>query len=379
MKYILFLLLIIPFTGKTQIQISGQVADEFGFFIADVLVYVDGSSISTYTNPEGNFSISIPNGNYNLVFRKEDYQNHFVQINNSSQSNLQIQLEGTAVALEEAVIVSMSEEDWKHYFEIFKQNFLGRNKAAENCEILNPKAVKFRYDKESNKIIANANAPLLITNSYLGYKMEYDVSEFYIDFNTNYNYMAGTVLFTELKGNAGKQKRWSKNRETSYLGSIMHFFRSLHKQKLKENGFIINRLIRQENPSYKIYQENLKKLQQIGGIFEGGSPPAKIIQTLIKAEVPYDSLIVKSNQTVFMKFDGLYDVEFINEKEDLDYARMNGQSLIGNQTSVIQLIGDKLVEIEPNGNFYPPADFLTEGYFTWEKNANLLPLDYEPD
>lgn len=379
MKYLIFLLLIIPFAGKTQIQISGQVADEFGFFIPDVLVYVDGSSISTYTNSEGNFSLTIPNGNYNLVFRKENYQNYFIPIN-ASQTNLQIKLTENAVALEEAVIVSMTEDEWKYYFGIFKQNFLGRNEAAKKCEILNPKAVRFRFDQEKNKITATAREPIIISNPYLGYKLEYDLVEFFIDYKSNYNYMAGTVLFTEMKGNNSKQKRWIKNRQESYYGSIMHFMRSLYKQELKENGFVINRLIRQENPSYKKYQENLKKSMESGETLNIGNPPPKIIQTLIKAEVPYDSLIIKSNETVFMNFEGLYDVEFIHEKEDMGYvSKVKGQSLIGNQTSVIQLIGDKIVEIVVNGNFYPPADFLTEGYFTWEKNANLLPLDYEPD
>lgn len=377
MKYLIFLLLVIPFTGKAQIQIEGQVSDEFGFFIPDVLVYVDGSSISTYTNSQGNFSLSIPSGNYNLVFRKENYQNYFLTIN-SSQSNLQIKIKENAVALDEAVIISMSEDDWKHYFEIFKQNFLGRNHAAKECEIQNPKSVRFRYDEENRKITATAKEPIVISNPYLGYKIEYDLIEFFIDYNANHSYMAGTVLFTEMKGNNSKQKRWKKNRQESYNGSIMHFMRSLYKNQLKENGFVINRLIREENPSYKKYQENLKRLQETGGVFDGGTPPPKITQTLIKADVPYEKLIIKSNDSVFMSFDGLYDIEFVNEKEDVDFARMNGQNLIGNQVSVIQLINDKMVEIVANGNFHPPADFLTEGYFTWEKNANLLPLDYEP-
>lgn len=378
MRYLIYLLLIIPFAGKTQIQISGQVSDEFGFFMSDVLVYVDGSSISTYTNPDGIFSLSIPDGNYNLVFRKENYQNYFVSIN-SSKSNLQIKLNENAVALDEAVIVSMTEAEWKYYFGVFKQNFLGRNQAAEKCEILNPKAVKFRYDKENKTITATAATPIIISNPYLGYNIEYDLVEFFIDYKSSYNYMAGTVLFTEMKGSSSKQKRWNKNRQESYYGSIMHFMRSLYKKELKENGFVINRLIRQENPSYKKYQENLKKAKDKGETINIGSPPSKIIQTLIKADVPYDSLIVNSNGAIFMNFDGLYDVEFINEKEDWDYVSMiKGQNLIGNQVSVIQLMGEKKVEIVANGNFYPPADFLTEGYFTWEKNANLLPLDYEP-
>lgn len=378
MKYLIFLLLIIPLTGKAQIQISGEVSDEFGLFVSDVLVYVDGSSISTYTDPEGKFSLEIPNGNYNLVFRKANYKNQFIPVN-SSKSGLRITLTEEAVALDEAVIVSMSEEDWKYYFEIFKQNFLGRNDAAEKCEILNPKAVKFRYDKENRKITATANVPIIITNPYLGYRLEYDLVEFFIDYQSNYNYMAGTVLFTELKGSNSKQKRWNKNRQESYYGSVMHFMRALYKQELKENGFVINRLLREENPEYKKYQEDIKKLQENGETLKIGNPPPKIIQTLIRAEVPYDRLVMKNGSSVFMNFEGLYDVEFIHEKEDIDYVqRVKGENLVGNQVSVIQLIGTKLVEIASNGNFYPPADFLTEGYFTWEKNANLLPLDYEP-
>ena len=379
MKYLLFfLLIIIPFTGKAQIQISGQISDEFGFSISDVLVYIDGSSISTYSDVDGKFLLEISDGNYNLVFRKENYQKQFLSVH-SSEENLKIQMKETAISLDEALIVGMSEEDWKYYFEIFKQNFLGRNQAAQQCEILNPKVVKFRYDEENKKITASSKAPIEIENNYLGYKLEYDLVEFYIDYQTNYTYMAGTVLFSEMQGSKSKQKRWNKNREESYYGSIMHFMRALYNQKLKENGFIINRLIREENPDYAKFQENLKKMRDSGQRITIESPPPKIIQKLIKAEVPYDSLLVKSQNQVFINFDGLYDVEFINEKEDLDYAKSNGQQLVGNQVSVIQLIGDKFVEIAPNGNFYPPADFLTEGYFTWEKNANLLPLDYEPE
>ena len=52
--------------------------------------------------------------------------------------------------------------------------------------------------------------------------------------------MAGTILFKDLHKSQPK-KKYIKNRSTTYLGSGMHFMRSLAEQKLKEEGFTIYR------------------------------------------------------------------------------------------------------------------------------------------
>ncbi len=380
MRFLLFLILIIPFWGKAQIHIHGKIMDEFGFVVPDVLVYVDGSSISTYSDTNGEFSFKIPEGNYTLVFRKEEFQNAIFPIHPKTK-NVEIVLKKSeAIELDEAVIVQLSEEKWKEYYSQFITLFLGQNKAAEDCEILNPKSLRFQYDAENLVLTARAIEPIKIRNKFLGYHIEYDLADFSMDYRNQFQYVAGTSLFTEMEGSNSRKKKWMKNRLTSYEGSLMHFIRSLYEEKLKENKFVINRLVRKENPDFKIFQEKIQDMIDRGEVVNVGSAPPRIIQTLYKAEVSYDSLRIKNGNQTFLNFDGLYDIEFTGEKEDLEYVnRTMGKNLIGNQVSVIYLLNEKWVEIEPNGNFYPPKDLMTEGYFTWEKIANLLPLDYEPE
>lgn len=378
MKCIVGILFFISFACQSQVKISGKILDEFGFPVADVLVYVDGSSISVFTDTSGHFTLKIPEGNYQLVFRKDDFELQTLSVNPQTQFLEIVLQKSDRVNLDEAVIVQLSSEKWKEYFTLFQELFLGQNEAAKNCIIQNPKVLKFTYDQDNLTFSARANSPLRIENKYLGYIVEYDLTDFYMDFKTHQQYIAGTSLFAPMNGSKPREKKWTKNRENSYQGSLMHFIRSLYEEKLKENGFIVNRLIRKENPDYVVFKKRVQAMLDSGEAPKIQAAPPPIIQTLVLADVPYDSLRVRSGAKVFLNFEGLYDIEFMREKEDLEYVhRVKGQNLIGNQVSVLYLLNKKWVEIESNGNFYPPTDMMMEGYFTWEKIANLLPLDYQ--
>jgi hypothetical protein len=377
MKLLAFLVLLVSITIQAQVQLKGKVSDEFGFVISDCLVYIDGSSISTYTDSNGDYNLTVSSGNYTLVFRKEEYSSQIIQVI-PTQSNYDVILTKTTIELDEAVIVPISKEDWAFYFQTFKSYFLGKNQAGQKCEILNPKVIKFNFDKSNRVLTARAIQPLVIKNDFLGYQIQYDLDEFYVDYKNNLQYMAGTSLFSPLKGSSSKQKTWEKNRENSYRGSIMHFIRSLYNQNLKEEGFEINRLIRSENPDYTAYMDRIQTNRELGIKENLGKMPSKLIETLIREEIPYSNFIYKRNNRIFVHFQDFMNVEFKKEKEDPLYVQMQkSQQLIGNQVSVISLIGDKVIEIDANGNFYPATNLLAEEYFTWEKIGNLLPLDYE--
>ncbi|MGV0755048.1 hypothetical protein ACTS95_06305 [Empedobacter brevis] len=38
---------------------------------------------------------------------------------------------------------------------------------------------------------------------------------------------------------------------------------------------------------------------------------------------------------------------------------------------------DDLLKIEENGTYYHPANLVVEGYWSWEKIANMVPMDYK--
>jgi hypothetical protein len=128
MKLLAFLVLLVSITIQAQVQLKGNVSDEFGFVISDCLVYIDGSSISTYTDSNGDYKLTVSSGNYTLVFRKEEYSSQIIQVI-PTQSNYDVILTKTTIELDEAVIVPISKEDWAFYFQTFKSYFLGKNQA----------------------------------------------------------------------------------------------------------------------------------------------------------------------------------------------------------------------------------------------------------
>lgn len=368
--YLLFFLLSqIVFS---QNIVKGKVIDENSNPVNGASIYVDNSTINTKTNDRGEFELNLPNGQYNLIAKANLFENFILGINASDKKNHTIVLEPEVISLQETTVQAMSKEDWLYYYQVFLKLFLGDNEAASKCKIENAKDLRFKYDKQTKQLTASSRNPLLITNKYLGYKIEYDLIDFNVDYKTNYALTLGTALFTELKAGSSQQKKWKKNRQKSYLGSVNHFMKSIYYNKLDEDGYDVKRLIRKDNPAYQKYKDEIL----LGGTFDGAVPP-KILTYLINQKVPYDSLKVVKNNQQYLNFKGLYSVEYKKEKEDAEYAKQNGSSYIGNQLSIFALKEEELLKIEENGTYYHPANLIVEGYFSYEKIANLVPMDYK--
>ncbi|MDM1551746.1 carboxypeptidase-like regulatory domain-containing protein [Empedobacter falsenii] len=354
-----------------QNMIKGKVIDEKSLPIINAEIYVDNSTIKSKTNEKGEFELNLPNGQYNLIVRASLFENYILNVNTNQTNFYKVVLEPEVVALQETVVQAISKEDWLYYYQTFLKLFLGSNEAAKKCKIENPKDLRFKYDKSTKQLSATSRNPLIITNDYLGYKIEYDLVDFNINFKSNYVLTLGTALFTELKSSASKEKKWQENRRKSYLGSVTHFMKAVYDNKIEEEGYDVKRLIRKDNPEYiKFKEETL-----LGGRIEGKVPP-KIITYLVNQKVPSDSLKIVDNNDQYLNFKGLYSVEYKNEKEDLDYAKQNGAKYISNQLSIFAIKSD-LLKIEENGTYYHPANLVVEGYWSWEKIANMVPMDYK--
>ena len=355
----------------SQNIIKGNVVNENSKPIANTSIYVDGSTIQTKTNENGEFELNLPNGQYNIIARAEMYENYILSINTNQKQHYKIVLEPEIIALQEATVQAMSKDDWEYYYQTFVGLFLGSNEAAKKTKIENPKDLRFNYNKQTRELKATSRNPLIITNNYLGYKIEYDLVDFNLNYQTNYVLTLGTALFTKLNANSSKTKKWEENRKTSYLGSVTHFMKSIYDEKLEENGYDVKRLIRKENPAYQKFKDEML----IGGKISGNVPP-KIITYLINQKVPYDSLKIIDGKNQFLHFKGLFSVEYKKEKEDILYSKQNGSNYTSNQLSIFALKSD-LLKIEENGSYYHPGDLVVEGYWSWERIANMVPIDYK--
>ena len=355
----------------SQNIIQGVVFNENSTPISNASIYVDGSTIQTKSNTKGEFELNLPNGQYNIIVRADLYENFIQGINTSMKQTYKIILEPEVIALQETVVQTMSKKDWEYYYQTFIKLFLGSNDAAKKTKIENAKDLRFNYNKKTKELKASSRNPLIIKNDYLGYKIEYDLVDFKVNYQSNYVLTLGTAFFKELDGSSTKIKKWKENRKKSYLGSVNHFMKAIYQNRIEEEGYDVKRLIRKDNPDYLKFKDEML----LGGKVVSKVPP-KIITFLVNQKVPYDSLKIVDGSNQYLNFKGLYSVEYKKEKEDKVYAEQNGSNYISNQLSIFRINSD-LLKIEENGSYNNPEDLIVEGYWSWEKIANMVPMDYK--
>lgn len=374
MKYFQFLIVCLGmlffYPIFAQNLLKGKIVDEFDQPIENVVVMIDASSRSTKSNTLGEFQIDFPNGQHIVIFRHADFDLQRQSFQSSDLKVVKIILHEKVIELQEATVSVMSPADWNYYYSIFKENFLGINKAAKDCKILNPKILRFHFDAENRVLTATAKDPILIENNHLGYLVEYDLTDFMMDYKNQYLLVIGSSFFQDLKGSKSKHKRWNTNRKIAYNGSFTHFLKAVYHNQIIENGFDVKRYIRQDNPAYQEAVQRMKNGERNVQI------PSKMIAYLINQDVPIDSLVQSVENRKFMNFEGLYSVEYKNEKEDLDYVqKVKKGRFVGNQVSLFSLKAP--IEITPEGYYMHPGDVILEEYWTWEKFSLLLPIDYK--
>ena len=93
-----------PVSGQAaEATIQGKVTDEKGEGLPGVTVLLKGAATAVPTDYDGNYTITVPDGNGTLVFSYVGYQTQEVAINN--RTNINVTLEDDAKALEEVVVV----------------------------------------------------------------------------------------------------------------------------------------------------------------------------------------------------------------------------------------------------------------------------------
>lgn len=102
---LLFLLLI----GYTQLQataLKGKVYDHKGEVLPFASVYIQGTSIGTTTNVEGEYSLELAAGSYQIIYKYVGYQQELLEIEIGDRDIIQdVQLKALDMQMEEVVIV----------------------------------------------------------------------------------------------------------------------------------------------------------------------------------------------------------------------------------------------------------------------------------
>jgi hypothetical protein len=369
--------------------------------IALASIFLSNTSTGTTSNEQGVFTLgNIPAGRYELIVSCIGYET-FVKVVqlNADIDNLAITLKPKVNELQEVVVGDYEKGTWERWGKFFLDNFIGTSDFAADCSIKNTDAIRFKYFKKSKELEAYADEPLIIENKALGYRIRYQLEGFHYDYTTSTLLYQGYPLFEEMEGKESKQKKWHKRREQVYYGSQMHFMRSLFRNKLLEQGYQVQRVIKKPNLEKKriktLQQEQFKK-QRAEGNFVISLPASsdsadyyrKILQqpdytdNLYPALLSGDSIAYSVDSvTVGLDFLNHLQIIYTRAKEPADYlARMGETRSAAPQTSMITLSNKRQVNLLSNGMYYMGSDLLNSGYWAWsEKIAYMLPYDYWPD
>ncbi|MFD2145030.1 hypothetical protein [Mucilaginibacter antarcticus] len=98
------------------------------------------------------------------------------------------------------------------------------------------------FTTKNDILIADADDFLVIENKPLGYRIRYMLKNFGYNKTTDIVLYEGETSFEQLPGTDKMKKEWASNRLKTYKGSVMHFLRSVYRNRVSQEGFIVNKL-----------------------------------------------------------------------------------------------------------------------------------------
>lgn len=404
--YLLFLFCFVTQAAVAQHTLKGKVlAADTRQPIHLANVFLSNTSIGTVTNAEGLFTLEhFPPGRYDVVVSCIGYESYVTTIQYAQLPlTIEINLKPRINILEEVIVEPYEKNGWEKYGQFFLDNFIGTSALAKDCKLMNPKTVRFRFNKKENILRAFADEPIVLENRALGYTLKYDLKTFEYNYGTRIFYFQGYPLFEEMEtGRKRLQQRWEDNRADAYYGSLMHFMRSLFRNKLLPEGFEVRKLI-------KISEEEKKRVRTVfnkraytnfnGRIVvndsilgEGNmdtaayyrkvmSQPEKM-NVLIDKLLPGDSIAFAIDSfTAGLFFDDHLQVIYLYKQVPDEYLQANRLSVQAKSAVVSEIFlpRKKTIAVLANGSYYEGIDMISSGYWGWwEKLATMLPYDYKP-
>ncbi|MEO5647130.1 MAG: carboxypeptidase-like regulatory domain-containing protein [Chitinophagaceae bacterium] len=343
--------------SQTHYTVSGKIIDKNSkAALQGASVFAQNTTFGVATDAEGQFTLRLPAGGYDLVVTYTGYETESVRINNATaeDKNFSIELKPRERSLEEvSVVVSTEVKDgWVKYGGFFFENFIGKSEFSQQCQIRNPEVLKFYFSKKRNRLRVLANEPLVVANNALGYNIKYAIDSFTYDYNTSIAFFAGYPLFEEMEGDDVKKTLWKENREVAYAGSMLHFMRSLYNKTVEHEGFEVQFLVKNDDKETAL---QLKDIYPAINYLKDDS--AKTVE--FRPNQPDIAVIYKYEKP---------------EQVYLDLFDTNGSKEL--QVSLLNILPNESIVIEANGYYYEQADLTFNGYWGFEKVGDMVPYDF---
>ncbi|WP_017733713.1 carboxypeptidase-like regulatory domain-containing protein, partial [Nafulsella turpanensis] len=247
-----------------QVKIKGRVVDNSNNEPLEyVTVYLNSTTFGAVTNQSGEFNISAPPGEYEIVVSYLGYTPIIHQVKAEGElPPFLFKLSASEELLNEVKVEAKRDISWYQNLKVFKDSFLGTSKNAQRCKLLNPEVLIIDFDPATGVLKVKARDLLKIENPELGYRINYLLADYKYSMFEHYLAYSGYPNFEEMQAGRAKMKKYERKRLKAYNGSVMHFVRSLRAQKLEEEGFVLRRLVRKPNPN-RPGEEEIRRAREI--------------------------------------------------------------------------------------------------------------------
>ncbi len=348
----------IAFSQSTYFTITGKIIDgNTKAPMQGASVFAQNTTLGTATGADGTFTLWLPNGGYDVIVTFTGYETVSRRIStaDTTNKNMLIEIKQKEKSMEEVAIKTSNEikDGLAKYGDFFMENFIGKTANSKQCIIKNKEALKFYFSKKRNRLKVMAAEPLEIENTALGYKIKYTLDSFTHDYTTLVSTFTGYPLFEAMQTtDLNQAAAWKANRLVAYNGSILHFMRSTYNKQLKEEGFEIQFIVKNNDADTAI-----KGLNFYAAFNYSMDDSTKLVE--ISPNQPNVAVLYK------------------NEIPGKDYTDGNEDAPKKFELSIINIPATEAIGIEQNGFYFDQNDIGLSGYWSWEKVADMLPYDFK--
>ncbi|WP_324676524.1 carboxypeptidase-like regulatory domain-containing protein [Hymenobacter sp. GOD-10R] len=384
-----------------QGSISGQVRDSLTHeSLAYASVFLANTTRGASTDANGRFLLpDVPAGHYDFIISYLGYKLYQRPVVvTSSALVMDAFLTKASHQLGEVVVRPRPNRPGDYWQ--FVRMFLGSTSFSRQCRIRNPEAVLVDYDAATKVLTASGTTYVEVENQALGYRIRYYGLRFRLDHQYQIVSFYGHPVFEELATrSARRRKYWEANRRQAYLGSVTHFLRSVHDDRVTEEGYLVQKVRHVRNPKWpradsllRVYDAAMRQhsttLPFSDDSLEHWRKVPPMFSLLYTRPVLTDSLrkVQPDSGRVWLRFHDLIQVTYQREQPDPAYLAIKAKSAQEAsgastarqlETSLVYLLQSR-VEIQQNGQLVNPLAILNEGYWGFEKIGEMLPFDYSP-
>jgi hypothetical protein len=360
--------------SPAQVNVSGLIHNSTNnLAVPDVSIYLNNTKIGASSNASGYYQMKgVMPGVYEIIVSHIGYNMISKRVEVRSEDiNLDFSIIPKIKELHNILV--MTKDKRGEWLTIFRQSFLGTSFAADKTKILNESAVIFEAGATPGAIKAFSEQPLIIENKELGYRVHFDLVEFFYDSREMVTYFKGFSRFEEISTDAAALKRFEKNRLKYYYGSSQHFFHALLADDLVNQDFDVTLTVPFNEASAAKENEAA----------EGVVSKNKNGEKLVTHKVTRDEILFSAGSGAeknYLYWKGQLQVRYRKDP----YGKNRFQAL-GFQTGMLSsgvesgiLMITSPVVLDKKGVLENPLSVQYTGYWSYERIATLLPMDFIP-